>query len=735
MCFNWLSFVIEMGKKKNNYRHVEKKLMKFFRANSSKEYNYKQLASVFGISDTRGRNELIKILNLNVARKELKSPKRGKYLYEAPTQETYTGQLEITSSGRGFVLCEQLEQDIAIPKNGIGKAFHGDTVSVECYKRKKNGSLEGDIVEIIERKKTQFVGILQIEKKHAFVLTRNARMYTDFYVDKNQITPDYKNGDKVLVALDGWPKNVDSPYGKLIENLGKPGETATEMHAILSDYGLPIRFPEEVEAEAAAIDQRITPEEIKKRRDFRDVLTFTIDPKSAKDFDDALSFRVLEDGLYEVGIHIADVSHYVQPGSILDDEAQARATSVYLVDRVVPMLPEVLSNGVCSLRPQEEKYTFSAVFTLDEKGKLMSEWFGKTVIFSDHRFAYEEVQDMIDSNTTIVSAKHSLSGESYSVNRETFEAIITLDKVAKNLRAKRMKNGAISFDRVEVSFNLKEDNTPESVFFKSSKDANKLIEEFMLLANKQVARFAGKREQPLPMVYRIHDQPDPDKLFNLQTIVAGFGYKLDLKTAKINQSINSLLLETQGKQEQNMIDTLTIRCMSKAEYTTKNIGHYGLAFDFYSHFTSPIRRYPDVMVHRLLQQHLNNKKTSSIERLEETCIHSSQQEQLATKAERDSIKFMQIKFMENHVGENFLGVISGVTDRGLYVEIIENKCEGMVRIKDVPGDYYFYDQRNLALVGERTKKIYQLGDTVNVKVAKADLIKRHLDFIFSEEIE
>lgn len=725
-----------MGKnKKNNYRHVEKKLMKFLRENSSKEYNYKQLAAVLGIGDTRGRNELIKILNLNVARKELTSPKRGKYLYEVPAKESYTGQLEITSSGRGFVLCDQLEQDIAIPKSGIGKAFHGDTVAVECYKRKKNGSLEGAIIEIIERKKKRFVGILQIEKKHAFVLTRNARMYTDFYIDKKQLTSDYNNGDKVIVALDGWPKNVDSPFGKLVENLGKPGETATEMHAILSDYGLPIRFPDEVEAAAAAIDQRITPQEIKKRKDFRDVLTFTIDPKTAKDFDDALSFRVLEEGLYEVGIHIADVSHYVEPGGIIDNEAIERATSVYLVDRVVPMLPEVLSNGVCSLRPQEEKYTFSAVFTIDNNGKIKSEWFGKTVIFSDHRFAYEEAQDIIDNNTMLVSAKHSLTGESYAVNENLYDAIITLNRIAKKLRSKRMKNGAISFDRVEVNFSLKEDNTPESVFFKSSKEANKLIEEFMLLANKQVARFAGKREQPLPMVYRIHDQPDSDKLFNLQTIVAGFGYKLDLKTAKVNQSINSLLLETRGKQEQNMIDTLTIRCMSKAEYTTKNIGHYGLAFDFYSHFTSPIRRYPDIMVHRLLHQHLMGKKTSSIDRLEEACVHSSQQEQIATKAERDSIKFMQIKFMENHVGENFQGVISGVTDRGLYVEIIENKCEGMVRIKDVPGDYYFYDQRNHALVGERTKKIFQLGDIVNVKVANADLVKRHLDFIFAEETE
>ena len=722
-----------MGKRKNKYRHIEKKMLSFFRENPGKEYNYKQIAAVLNLRDTRGRNELIKFLNLNVASKQLLSPSRGKYTLSVAKKQYHQGILEVTSSGRGFVICEELEQDISIPKNGINKAFNGDLVEVYCYKRKNNGSLEGEIVNIIERDKTTFVGVLKIDKNYAFVLTRGARMYTDFFIDKKQLTPEYNDGDKVLVRFDEWPKRAESPFGTLIENFGPPGETSTEMHAILSDYGLPLRFPEEVEAAAALIDQRITADEIKKRRDFRKVLTFTIDPKTAKDFDDALSFKVLGEDLYEVGIHIADVSHYVQPGSILDQEALDRATSVYLVDRVVPMLPEVLSNGVCSLRPHEEKYTFSAVFQINGKGEIKKEWFGRTVIYSDHRFAYEEAQDIIETQSPVVSEKHSLRNGSYTVDEATFNAIITLDKIAKNLRKDRMKSGAISFDRVEVNFNLKDDNTPESVFFKTSKDANKLIEEFMLLANKQVARFAGKRDKPLPMVYRIHDEPDPDKLNNLQTVVAGFGYKLNLKTKNVSQSINKLLLETQGKQEQNMIDTLTIRCMSKAEYTTQNIGHYGLAFDYYTHFTSPIRRYPDVMVHRLLAQHLNKEKWPSIELIEDASAHSSQREQLATKAERDSIKFMQIKFMENHIGEEFDGVISGVTDRGIYVEIIENKCEGMVRIKDVPGDYFFFDDRNHALVGERTKKIYQLGDLVKVTVAKADLLKRHLDFTMVQE--
>ena len=717
-----------MGRKRNKFRYIEKKMLSFFRENPGKEYNYKQLAAVLELHDTRGRNELIKLLNLNVASQQLKSPSRGKYTLAENKKQYYQGRLEVTSSGRGFVICEDLEQDIRIPKNSLNKAFDGDLVEVYCYKRKKNGSLEGEITTILERQKTEFVGVLQIEKNYAFVLTRSPKMYADFFIDKKQLSPEYNDGDKVLVRFDDWPKRAESPFGTLIKNFGPPGETSTEIHAILSDYGLPYSFPENVQSAAEKLDRKISDEEIKKRRDFRGELTFTIDPKTAKDFDDALSFKVLGEDLFEVGIHIADVSHYVKPGSDLDNEALERATSVYLVDRVVPMLPEILSNGVCSLRPKEEKYTFSAVFHLNRKGKIKDEWFGKTVIYSDHRFAYEEVQDIIETKQALVSDKHALNGKRYRVDDATLNAILILDEIAKNLRVDRMKKGAISFDRVEVNFNLNEDKTPESVFFKTSKDANKLIEEFMLLANKQVARFAGKRENPLPMVYRIHDEPDPDKLTNLQGVVAGFGYKFNLKTKNINQSINQLLADSQGKQEQNMIDTLTIRCMSKAEYTTKNIGHYGLSFDFYAHFTSPIRRYPDVMVHRLLQQHLNNERVNTLDYLEEAAIHSSTREQIATKAERDSIKFMQVKFMENHIGTVFDGVISGVTDRGIFVEIIENKCEGMVRMKDIPGDYYFFDEQQHALIGERTNNMYQLGDLIQIKVEKADVVKRQIDF-------
>ena len=718
-----------MGKSKKKNPSFKKKLLAFFTSHPEQDFNYKQVAAALNIRDTKSRNALIKQMNLDAASGILTSSKPGKFRYVPAQQQVYTGRLEVTSSGRGFVICEDLEDDIRIVQKNIAPAFDGDIVDVETINKKRNGTLEGRIINVVERKKIRFVGQLQIDRNHAFVLTRGGRNYTDFYIDKTQLTADYSSGDKVLVELKDWPKNASSPFGILIENLGTPGDTSTEMHAILTDYGLPLRFPKEVEAAAKKIDHEITAEEIKKRRDFRSTLTFTIDPKTAKDFDDALSFKKLSEDRFEVGIHIADVSHYVRPHSVLDEEAIERATSVYLVDRVVPMLPEVLSNGVCSLRPHEEKYTFSAVFELDSKGNILKEWFGKTVIYSDHRFAYEEVQEVIETNQPIVGAATSLTGNEYTIDDAVFEAIVCLNKIAKNIRHDRMQAGAISFDRVEVNFHLDANDQPEGVYFKTSKDANKLIEEFMLMANRQVARFAGQRSAPLPMVYRVHDEPDPDKLFNLQSVVAGFGYQLNLKTKNISHSINQLLLKSQGTQEQNMIDTLAIRCMSKAEYTTHNIGHYGLAFDHYTHFTSPIRRYPDIMVHRLLEQHLKQQKVGGIERLEEQCHYASQREQLATKAERDSVKFMQIKFMEGQVGKQFVGVISGVTDRGIYVELLANKCEGMIRIKDIPGDYYHYDQRNHCLIGERTKQVLQLGDQVNIEVKSADLLKRHLDFL------
>jgi ribonuclease R/exosome complex exonuclease DIS3/RRP44 len=558
-------------------------------------------------------------------------------------------------------------------------------------------------------------------------------MYTDIFIPKNKIN-EAEHRDVVLVHLEDWPKKADSPFGSVLKVLGKPGEHNTEIHAILAEYGLPYDFPIEVEAYVNKIDTSITEEEIKKRRDMRDVLTFTIDPKDAKDFDDALSFQVLDNGNFEIGVHIADVSHYLQEGTILDDEAYNRATSVYLVDRVVPMLPEVLSNFACSLRPHEEKYTFSAVFQLDNKAEVVDSWFGRTVIYSDQRFAYEEAQNIIETKSAVIPAEISLTGSEYIVPKPIVDATLIMDELAKILRRKRMAAGAISFDKVEVKFNLNEAAEPVGVYFKQSKDANHLIEEFMLLANRKVAEFIGKQKKTF--IYRIHDEPNEDKLINLQTVIAKFGYSINFRSKKdISSSLNNLLTEVQGKKEQNLVDTLTIRSMSKAAYSTENIGHYGLAFDYYSHFTSPIRRYPDVMAHRLLQHYIDGGKSANEEDYEVKCEHSSQMEALAAQAERDSVKYMQVKYMQDHKDQEFLGVISGVTEWGIYVEIIENKCEGMCRIREIRDDYYTFDDKQYALVGEVSKNILQLGDEVYVTVKNADLVKKQLDFHYVKKRE
>jgi ribonuclease R/exosome complex exonuclease DIS3/RRP44 len=591
--------------------------------------------------------------------------------------------------------------------------------------------MEGEITKVLKRAKSEYVGIIQIhdKKNFAFVVPDSNKMYKDIFVPINKINK-AEDGDKVLVSLDEWPENSDSPNGRVLKVLGKPGEHNTEIHSILAEYGLPYEFPHEVEECANKIDTSIQPSEIAKRRDMRQDLTFTIDPKDAKDFDDALSFTVLENGLYEIGIHIADVSHYLKEGTILDDEAYERATSVYLVDRVVPMLPEILSNGACSLRPHEEKYTFSAVFQLNDKAEIKNEWFGRTVTYSDARFAYEEAQSIIENKSTAIPKEVSITGEAYNTDQAIADAVLKLDDLAKIMRRKRMSSGAISFDKVEVKFDLDKDNNPVGVFFKTSKDANKLIEEFMLLANKKVSEFIGKQKPEKTFIYRVHDEPDESKLAALQNIVSKFGYKLNFKDRKtIASSLNNLLKDVNGTKEQNLVDTLTIRTMSKAVYTTKNIGHYGLAFDYYSHFTSPIRRYPDVIAHRLLQHYLDKGKSVNQDAFEEKTQHCSNMEYLATKAERDSIKYMQIRFMSDHQDEEFLGVISGVTDWGIYIEIISNKCEGMVSVRDMKDDQYQFDQDQYAMIGKNTKTMYQLGDEVIVKVKQADLVKKHLDFI------
>jgi ribonuclease R len=724
---------------KKGISNLTNTILSILKKERNKTFNYKQIAAILGVNDASSRNQIIKKLHQLKAKKEIDEVDRGKFKAIVNT-EYHTGILDLSSKGNGYVICDDFAEDIFVASNNINRALNGDEVEFYAYKRRHRGKQEGEITNILKRAKTEYVGTIQIhEKKNfAFVVVDNVKMYKDIFVPINKINK-AEDGDKVLVSLEDWPEKADSPSGKVLKVLGKPGEHSTEIHSILAEYGLPAEFPPEVEAYANNLDISIKPEEIAKRRDMRKDLTFTIDPKDAKDFDDALSFTVLDNGLYEIGIHIADVSHYVRPDTVLDDEAYERATSIYLVDRVVPMLPERLSNGACSLRPHEEKYTFSAVFQMNDKCEIKNEWFGRTVTYSDARFAYEEAQAIIENNhnkswslsevETTIPSEVSLTGKEYQASKEVAFAVLKLDELAKKMRLQRMREGAISFDKVEVKFNLDEQANPVGVFFKTSKDANKLIEEFMLLANRKVSEFVGKKSPKKTFVYRVHDEPDESKLAQLQTVVGRFGHKLNFRDkGSIASTLNNLLKDVVGKKEQNLVDTLTIRTMSKAEYTTHNIGHYGLAFDYYSHFTSPIRRYPDVMAHRLLQQYLDGEKSANEDIYEEKCNHSSNMEYLATRAERDSIKYMQIRFMQDHQDDEFLGVISGVTDWGIYVEIISNKCEGMVSVRDMKDDHYQFDQDHYAMIGRKTQTMYQLGDEVIVKVKNTDLIKKHLDF-------
>ncbi|ELY2018206.1 ribonuclease R [Flavobacterium psychrophilum] len=714
----------KFGKKEKDF---STKILKVLSQNANKPFNYKQISALLEVDDTKSRNEIIKDLKILASQKKIVETEPGKYLVKGISQDYYEGKIDMTSRKTAYFVCPDFGEDVFIPTNNLNHALDKDIVKVYVYNRRKGKRPEGEVIEVVERAKTDFVGVIDIQKNFAFVSTANPKMYTDIFIPLAKIG-EAQQGDVVLVHIEDWPKKADSPFGAVTKVLGKPGEHNTEIHAILAEYGLPSEFPVEVEIFAQKIDTSIQESEIAKRRDMRQTLTFTIDPKDAKDFDDALSFKKLENGNYEIGIHIADVSHYLQEGTILDDEAYQRATSVYLVDRVVPMLPEVLSNFACSLRPNEEKYTFSAIFEIDEKATVINQWFGRTVIDSNQRFAYEEAQYIIETKDNTIPVDISITGSSYIVSDEIVAATLKLDELAKIMRRKRMNDGAISFDKVEVKFNLSQDGEPEGVFFKVSKDANHLIEEFMLLANRKVAEYIGKQKKTF--IYRIHDEPNEDKLFAMQAVIAKFGYKIDFRGGEISKSLNALMAEVNGTKEQNLIDTLAIRTMSKAKYSTENIGHYGLAFDYYSHFTSPIRRYPDVMVHRLLQFYLDGGKSVDQETYETKCQHTSNMESLATNAERDSIKYMQVKYMQNHQDQEFLGVISGVTEWGIYVEIIENKCEGMVRIRDIKDDYYTFDEKQYALVGEISKSLLQLGDQVWVKVKNADLVKKQLDFNF-----
>jgi ribonuclease R len=729
-------------KKGNVVKDLTKNIFKVLNEDSEKFYNYKQIAAKLKISDTDGKTQLLNKLAELTATKKINEIDRGKFQINKDRKYSI-GTLDITSNGNGYFITDDYEDDIFIPNINLGKGLHQDTVKAYVYAKRSGKKLEADVVEILERAKTEFVGVLQMNKNFGFVVPDSNKMYADIFVSQNNING-AKDGDKVQATIVDWPENSKNPFGKITTVLGRPGDHNTEMHSILLEYDLPYEFESEVEKEAESLSIEITKAEIAKRRDMRNDLTFTIDPKDAKDFDDALSFTKLENGNYEIGIHIADVSHYLEPKTILDDEAYKRATSVYLVDRVVPMLPEMLSNGVCSLRPNEEKLTFSAVFKINEKAQIIDEWFGRTVTYSDQRFAYEEAQSIIENcklsdgiQAYTMPVDISIIDKEYTVTPEIVEATLKMDELAKILRKKRMKEGAISFDRVEVKFNLDENANPVGVYFKESQDANKLIEEFMLLANRKVAEFIGfskGKATNKTFIYRVHDEPDIEKLASLQNIISKFGYKINTETKEsTSDSLNKLLSDVHGKAESNMIETLTIRTMSKAVYTTQNIGHYGLAFGYYSHFTSPIRRYPDVMTHRLLQNYLDGGDSPKADKYEEKCKHSSKREELASKAERDSIKYMQVKYMQDHKDEIFDGVITGVTEWGIYVEISSNKCEGMVRIRDIKSDYYIFDEKQYAIVGQSTKHIYQLGNEVKIRVKNTDLERKHLDFNLIED--
>lgn len=705
-----------MAKKKSaNIKLVLNQLVSdVFEKNSNQLLNYKQVSAKLNLNDQESRETILEILKEGKNAGIFIEPQKGKFKLK-DLQNFIIGTVDMTADGSAYIVPEdEFEKDVFVAPKKLKNALHGDTVKAYVFAKKSGRKNDGEVVEIIKRAKSDFTGVIKISDRFAFVIADDKKMMHDIFVPLAD-THDAKNGQRVLVTLSDWPESAKNPIGIVKHVLGNQGENNTEMNAILAQYGFPLEFPPQVEREANAIPEEIPAEEIAKRKDFRNILTFTIDPADAKDFDDAISYQKLPNGNHEIGVHIADVSHYVIQGTDLDKEAYSRATSVYLVDRVIPMLPERLSNGVCSLRPHEDKLCFAAVFELDEQANIQNEWYGRTVIHSDRRFSYEEAQEVIENKAGDYATE-----------------ILKLNELAYILRDRKFKNGAISFESTEVKFKLDETGKPIGVYVKERKDAHKLIEDYMLLANRKVAEFVAKKvkgKNKLTFVYRVHDSPNIETLTTFATFAARFGYKVNTKSDKeIAKSLNSLMADVEGKKEQNILTSLAIRSMAKAIYSTKKTSHYGLAFEYYTHFTSPIRRYPDVMAHRLLQTYLDGGKSADAEFYEVACIHSSAMEKRAADAERASVKYKQAEYLENNIGTEYKGIISGVTEWGMYVEIEENKCEGMIRLRDISDDFYVLDEKNYCIIGQRKKRKYQLGDEVMIRVKKVDLSKRQIDF-------
>jgi ribonuclease R len=701
--------------------------MGLFGRNPGKVYNAKQISKMLYIGDKKRRSVIYETLEELVRNKQLEEPDPGRYrlLHRAGY---ITGTLDMTHHGYAYLVSEEDDEDVFIARNDLNKAMDGDLVRVFVYpRRRRTARAEGEVVEILERARDTFVGIVEISKNYAFLLPDSRKMPFDIFIPLEKLKGT-EHGQKAIARIVDWPEKVKNPFGEIVDILGYPGENETEMHSILAEFELPIRFPEELEQAAAKIPDGISDAEIKKRKDFRKVPTFTIDPADAKDYDDALSIRPLKGGLWEVGIHIADVSFYVKPKGVIDQEAYERGTSVYLVDRVVPMLPEKLSNQVCSLQPHKDKLTFSAVFRMNEQGEVLNEWFGRTVINSDHRFNYEEAQQIIESG-----------------QGDMKEQVLKLYEISKVLKEKRFQNGSINFERDEVKFHLEEDGTPTGVYFKVQKESNWLIEEFMLLANRRVAEFASrggkyrkeaaegeqdKKPKGKTFVYRIHDVPDQEKMESFTKFITKFGHSLNTRQSnrQLSRSLNELLDRVQGKKEQHVVEMMALRSMAKARYSTKNIGHYGLAFRHYAHFTSPIRRYPDLMAHRLLAHYLAHGDSKNADTYEKRCQHASEMERRAVDAERASVKYKQVEFMQDKTGKEFDGLVSGLTDWGIYVEVIENKCEGMVSIRGIVDDFYEFDEEEYSIIGRHTGRRFEIGDPVRIEVVNANLSRRQLDY-------